>query len=175
MSSSYMFVMPFTLSLLQDKNILKYISILLLILLIRNYIIQDSTTYQALEITYNKTYKIASNIIDKINELGYDKKIMITGNLNNNKYYNHNTNSELNNIYKLNYGFVANKSLFWDEYTNIKNGWTRYMYEYLGVNIEFIDINNYNNILNTNEYKNMAEYPNNNSIKLINNVVVIKF
>lgn len=175
MASSYILLIPFIISELQNKEIIKYILIALLILLIRNYTIETSATYSSLETTYNKTYKIASNIVDKINDIDYNKKIMITGNLDKNKYYNNTNDLELNNIYKLNYGFIANKSLFWDEYTNIKNGWTRFMYEYLGVKIDFIDINNYNKILQSKEYKEMQEYPNKESIKLIDDIIVIKF
>ena len=174
MSSAYILLIPFVISLCEENKYLKILLLIISLLLIKNYIIQDSATYKSLETTYNKTYKIASNIVDNINKLGYDKKVMITGNLSNNKYYNYNTNLDIDNIYNLNYGFIANKSLFWDEYVNVKNGWTRYLYEYLGVNINFIDENTYNEITKSKEFKDMENYPNKNSIKLINNTIVIK-
>lgn len=157
------------------KNKSRYLLLLLCALLCRSYLIQDSATYMSLEITFNKTYKIANSLVDRIHELGDNKKVMITGNLDKNSYYHHKTNHELNHIYNLNYGFVANDSLFWDEYTNIKNGWTRYLYEYLGVNIDFVDVDTYNHIMTSNEYKKMKPYPNQNSIQLIDDTIVIKF
>lgn len=175
MSTSYVLMIPFILSLTKNNNnLIKYLVIILTIILTRNYIIQISATYQTLETTYNKTYKIAANIVDNINELGYDKKVLIAGNLNNNKYYNYNMNYSLENVKKLNYGFISNSSLFWNEYVNIKNGWTRFMYEYLGTNIDFVDEEKYNEILEKDEFKEMKEYPNKESIKLIDDVIVIK-
>lgn len=174
MSISYTLLIPFAFSILEKENYLKHIILILMILLVRNYIIQDTATYKSLEITYNKTNQIATNIINKINEIGYDKKIMITGNLNNNEYYNYDSNTELKNIYKLNYGFVSNSSLFWDEYVNTKNGWTRYLYQYHGVNIDFVDLKTYNQILDSKEFKDMPTYPTKKSISLIDNTIVIK-
>lgn len=174
MSSSYILLIPLIFSLSDNTKVYKIIFILLTILLIRNYTIQDNATYKVLEITNNKTYTIALDLTSKINELGYDKKIMITGNLQNNDYYNYNTNLEIDNINNLTYGYISEYSLFWDEYTNTKNGWTRYFYQYLGTNINFVDEETYNKILSSYEFKELESYPDKDSIKLIDNVIVIK-
>ena len=176
MATNYILIIPFILSLIENFNkVFKFIFILILVLLIRNYIIEEEATYLCLEVTYNKTYVIANNINREIIKLGYNKEVMITGNLDNNKYYkNSNNSNNVSNIYKLNYGFISNSSLFWNEYDNVKNGWTKFMYQYLGVNINFVSLDKYNQILDMNEYKDMNTYPNKESIKVIDNVIVIK-
>lgn len=173
MSSAYILLVPFLFSI-ENNKIYKVIFIVLISLLIRNYTVQDNATYKTLEITHNKTLSIANDIVDEINKLGYNKEVMITGNLNNNDYYNYNTNLDINNITNLNYGFVTKHPLFWDEYRNIKNGWSRYLYQYTSTNINFVSEDKYNKILSSDEYKSLEQYPNNNYIQIIDNVIVIK-
>lgn len=174
MSSSYILLLIFLIYLIRSLRFSKYILIILLLILSRNFIIESCSTLKTLEITYNKTYKIASNILDNINDYGYKSKVMITGNLDNNDYYNDTNNNALHSLKKLNYGFISNKSLFWDEYTNIKNGWTRFFYEHLGVDLNFVTEEEYNNILETVLFKEMLSYPNKGSIRKIDDVIVIK-
>ena len=45
---------------------------------------------------------------------------------------------------------------------------------YMGINISMCSQDEKNNILDSNEFKEMQTYPNDNSIKIINNCVVIK-
>ncbi len=174
MASSYVLIFIFTIYLVKDLKWSKYLVIILLGLLSRNFIIENFATMKTLEITYNKTYKIASNILDNINIMDYKSKVMITGNLDENDYYNYSIFKEFDNLKRLNFGFVANRSLFWEEYTNIKNGWSRFFYEYLGYSVNFVSENEFNQIINSNEFKEMDIYPKKNSIKKINDTIVIK-
>lgn len=174
MASSYILIFVFIIYLIKDLKWSKYGVILLLGLLSRNFIIENFATIKTLEITYNKTYKIASNILDNINRVDYKSKVMITGNLDESEYYNYNGFKEFDNLKRLNFGFVTNKSLFWEEYTNIKNGWSRFFYEYLGYSLNFVSESEYNQIINSYEFKEMDIYPKKNSIKKINDTIVIK-
>lgn len=173
MSSAYILLVPFLFST-GDNKLYKGITIILISLLIRNYTIQANATYKQLEITNNKILTITDNIITNINELGYDKEIMIAGNLKDNNYYNYTNNLEIENINNLTYGFVTKYPFFWDEYSNTKNGWTRYLYQYKGININFVNQDKYNEILNSKEYINLKTYPEKEAIKVIDNVIVIK-
>ena len=174
MSSGYLLIFFFVFYFMQDKKIISILTIFLFIFIIRGYIIQDSATYQTLEHTYQKTYQVASDIRGRINKLGYQKQVMIVGNLDQNKYYNKQDSTELNNISSYTYGFVSNYSLFWDEYSNMKNGWSRFMKGEVGTSITFVDIDTYQKILETKEYKDMEVYPDKDSIQLIDNVIVVK-
>ena len=99
---------------------------------------------------------------------------MIAGNLNQNAYYTKKSSTELGNISTYTYGFVSNYSLFWDEYTNMKNGWSRFMEQELGTSITFVSSDIYQEILDSSEYQKMEYYPSNKSIQLIDDVIVVK-
>lgn len=174
MSSSYILIFILTIYLVKDLKYSKYGLVILLLLLSRNFIIEGYATTKTLEITYNKTYKIASNIVDHINQYGYKNKVMIYGNLDHNLYYNNEGNHELDTLKNLNYGFITNSSLFWNEYINVKNGWTRFFYEHLGFTINFVTEEEYNEVLEHEKFIEMSQYPNQDSIQLINNIIVIK-
>ena len=48
------------------------------------------------------------------------------------------------------------------------------IYEYIGANLNIIDQSDYPEIIESEEYKNMKNYPEKGSIKIINNIIVIK-
>ena len=174
MSSGYLLVFFFVCYFMQDKKVFSILTVFLFSFIIRGYIIQDSATYQTLEHTYKKTYQIASDIRNQINELGYKKQVMIAGNLDQNAYYHKESSTELRNISTYTYGFVSNYSLFWDEYTNMKNGWSHFLEQELGTSITFVSSDTYQEILDSSEYQKMECYPGDKSIQLIDDVIVVK-
>ena len=50
----------------------------------------------------------------------------------------------------------------------------RFFDKYLGVKIKICSKDEYDSIVKSDEFKNMPIYPNNGSIKIINNIIVIK-
>lgn len=160
---------------ISHEKVLSILSICCLLFMMRGYIIQDQATYQTLEMTYQKTYSIASDIKEEIQQMGYQKEIMIAGDIGKNIYYNMNNKTELGQISKLTYGYVSTYPLFWSEYTNIKNGWSRFMEQYLGFPISFVNLDTYQKILESEEYKDMKCYPDKGSVQEIDGVIVIKF
>ena len=147
MSSSYLLFIPFIISFDYDKY-LKYIMIIISILLIRNYIIQDYSTYKSLENTFNKTY----NLLSSNNDL--DKDIMVIGDI-----------KDISNINKYNYGFISDYSLFWDDYSNRRNGVIKFYKYYLGRDINYVSEDKYKELINK-EYDNGINY--------LDDVVIIK-
>ena len=139
MSSSYLLFIPFIVSFDYDKY-LKYIMIIISILLIRNYIIQDYSTYKSLENTFNKTY----NLLSSNNDL--DKDIMVIGDI-----------KDISNINKYNYGFISDYSLFWDDYSNRRNGVIKFYKYYLGRDINYVSEDKYKELINK-EYDNGINY-----------------
>lgn len=174
MSGGYLLIFFFICYFIQDQKLLIIFTSFIFIILIRGYIIQDSATYQTLENTYKKTYQIASDIRSQINKMGYTREIMIAGNLDKNHYYTKKSTTEFDRLSRYTYGFVSNYSLFWDEYTNMKNGWSRFMEYELGVSITFVSSDTYQKILDSKDYHNMKCYPSDDSIQLIDDVVVVK-
>ena len=120
--------------------------------MIRGYLIQVQATYQTLSNTYQKTYEIASDIRSEVKNYS-DMPVMISGSLEDNPIYAKDYTTQLDTISHLTYGFVSNYSLFWDEYSNIKNGWSRFMELYLGYPIHFVEEDTYYSILDSPSYK----------------------
>ena len=130
--------------------------------MIRGYLIQVEATYQKLDRTFQAAYQVASNIYQDISKYDSDV-VMIVG-----KVEAESSNSDST------YGFVANYPLFWDEYTNQKNGWSRFMKYYIGHSISYVDYETYRDILASEEYQDMNFYPKKNSIREIHDVLVVK-
>ena len=145
-ASSYLLFIPFIISL-DNYNYTFIFMVLCMILLFRNYIIQDRATYYTLENTYSKTYAILNDVYNKNTK---HRKIMITGSLNSNK--------SINNIVRLNYGYLANKELIKDNYKDRSIGITKFYNYYLGIDIKYVDKKTYNKILKSNQYKKMKRY-----------------
>ena len=175
MSFGYLFIFFFLCYIVDNSKLLTIATIFLFGLFIRSYVIQDNATYSMLSVTYQKTYQIGLDLKNKINELGYDKEVMIVGSLDDNNYYQQKNTTEIMKFKDYTYGFVANYSLFWNEYTNIKNGWSRFMEQFVGTTIHFVDYDTYQEILDSSKYQEMECYPHKNSIQVIDNIIVIKF
>ena len=117
-------------------------------MLIRNYIIQDYSTYKSLENTFNKTY----NLLSSNNDL--DKDIMVIGDI-----------KDISNINKYNYGFISDYSLFWDDYSNRRNGVIKFYKYYLERDINYVSEDKYKELINNNY---------DNGINYLDDVVIIK-
>ena len=118
-----------------------------MVLLFRNYFIQDRATYYTLENTFNKTNALLTDIYNKNNK---QRPMMITGKLNSNK--------TINEITRLNYGSVANEELIKDDYDDRSNGIVRFYNYYLGLDVKYVDKKTYDKIIKSNKYKNMKKY-----------------
>ena len=49
-------------------------------------------------------------------------------------------------INKLNYGFISDDAIFWEEYNLKKLGFERFCYEYYGLNLTFVSEEDYDKI-----------------------------
>ena len=52
------------------------------------------------------------------------------------------------NINKLNYGYISDLGIFWDEYNLRKIAFTKFVKYYGHKKIEFVDVDTYNSLLN---------------------------
>lgn len=140
MSTSYLFIFLLMIILNEYEFKIKYLTLFLLIILFRNYLIQDQASYMSLENSFNK-YKtiIDSSILKNVNNL--DKKFVIIGKINDKK------DNSLAKIYDLNYGYICDDNIFWDEYNLRKLAFLRFVYEYYGLEINFALEDEYNYIL----------------------------
>lgn len=133
MSASYLLV-PLLLITTIPENKMKYLSIIVIILFLRNNLIQTQATYLSLENTFNKyNTVITSAIKENINHQNY--KFALIGSTKN--------ETEIN---KLNYGFISDDAIFWEEYNLKKLGFERFCYEYYGLNLTFVSEEDYDKI-----------------------------
>ena len=150
MSASYITIPIFIVSLDYNK-ICKIILVIILGLLLRVYYVQIEASYKSLDNTFN-SYKL---IINKAIKKSDNHKYMFIGSI-----------DTTTNINKLNYGYVSDLGIFWDEYNLKKIAFCKYTKYYLNKEVEFVDMDTYNNLVN-NEYNSIINYT--------DDVVIINF
>ncbi len=126
MSSSYLLIYLLLIYLI-PKNSIKYLNIVLIILLLRNNLIQVQSTYLALENTFNR-YNLVIDSAIKENINNPNTRYVVIGK----------EKIKSTNISKQNYGFISDDSIFWKEYNLRKLGFTRFCEEYYGLNINYL-------------------------------------
>lgn len=132
MASSYIILPIFIISFNEEK-IFKLLLIIVFTILLRNYYIQVQSTYKSLENTFNSYDLVIKKAIDTKEKNRY----MIIGNI-----------DTKTNINKLNYGYISDLGIFWDEYNLRKIAFTKFVKYYGHKKIEFVDVDTYNSLLN---------------------------
>ena len=181
MACSMIFIIPIFLKILEilpKTNIskaIKYIVVISTIIISWNYIWQDNASYLAIKLMQNQTENTALRIVDRIENLdnfNEDMPVLIVGNLKDNNYLSReNTGLETKKIFDRTWGFISNEPTVWEDN---QDSWNKMFYEYVGVNLKLVGKDDCKNILETEEYKTMANFPDEDSIKIIENTVVVK-
>ena len=115
--------------------------------------------------TYRNYYTIASDIYSKATELdeySADKKWLFSNVI---KF-------KARDLERTN-GFISSDNETWNNYNGLAQNYG-FFDKYLGIKIKICTRDEYNKIVNSEEFKNMPIYPNNGSIKIINDIIVIK-
>ena len=147
------------------SNIVKYMYIILILILANTYVIENTFTYMCRQETYRNYYTIASDIYSKATELdeySADKKWLFSNVI---KF-------KARDLERTN-GFISSDNETWNNYNGLAQNYG-FFDKYLGIKIKICTRDEYNKIVNSEEFKNMPIYPNNGSIKIINNIIVIK-
>lgn len=147
------------------NNIIKYCYIITLLILSYTFILQNTFTYMCRQETYENYRMVTNNIYTKATELeGYsvDKKWMFSDVIKFKPKYNERAN-----------GFISNNNETWDDYGGTTQN-ANYYEKYFGIKINICSKKEYADIVSTDEFKQMPIYPNDGSIKIINNTIVIK-
>ena len=181
MACSMIFIIPIffkILEILPKTNItkvVKYIVVISTIIISWNYIWQDNASYLAIKVMQNQTENTALRIVNRIENLdnfNEEMPVLIVGNLKDNNYLSReNTGLETKKIFDRTWGFISNEPTVWEDN---QDSWNKMFYEYVGVNLKLVGKDDCKNILETEEYKTMANFPDEDSIKIIENTVVIK-
>ncbi len=181
MACSIIYVFPIFFSILEEldstmiSNILKWVTIVCTISISWIYTWQDNASYISIKAMQNQTIYTAERILTRIEALdGYtqDMPVLPLGGLSGNEYLNrYNTDTEARKIFDRSWGFISDTSTIW--WGNL-DSWRKVLYEYLGANVKLVNERESKDIFDTDEYKTMKYYPDRNSIKIINGIVVVK-
>lgn len=181
MACSMILVFPLFFKILEllPKNIfsnsIKYIIVFCSLGVIWNYIWQDNASYITMKSMQSQTEATLSRIVTRIEELDEyspEMPVLFLGGLENNLYLNRdNTPIEAKKIYDRTWGFISSSPTIW--WGNL-DSYRKMLYEYEGVNMNLVSEWESSEIFETEEYKSMKYYPDKDSIKIINNTVVVK-
>lgn len=170
-------VFPFALALSSHadtnalSNLLNIFIYIITLIILYTYIVMTGQTYSAYEKTYDQAYSTAIRVVNKIeNTEGYYDgiKILFAGGLNN-QYINHD-----NVIYTMANGNYALYNVFFDSYGGYTYLWQVFIEKYIGVKVNICSDDEYKEIISTSEFDEMDTFPNQNSIKIIDGIMVVK-
>ena len=136
-----------------------------MIILIFTFVLENTFTYVARNQTFRNYYTISMDIYSRAVQLeGYskDKEWMFSDVI---RFIVRDANRAN--------GFISDDNVTWNNYNGTLQNSSFYE-KYLGIKIKICSKEKYREIVETEEFKNMPIYPTNGSIKIINNVVVIK-
>ena len=167
-------VIPFVLALVESLEILNSIKWIILIscmCICGTYYLSDSASYSALKLTYNQAYSSTMRVFDRIETTpGYEKDmpLLLAGIIGNNNY------PRTMNLYGYTIGELANNTVFHGTYGGQIGTWINYMRVFFGLDIQMCDPDTYYRIVIGEDYKDMEMFPAEDSIRIIDGVVVVK-
>lgn len=143
----------------------KYIVVILNICLIHTFIYSDNVSFKCREDVYNHFYATHINIINRVEALpGYSTELKWCFN---DIVRYHSSFTPMSN------GFIANDNEVWNDYGGLNV--TKAFYEqYYGKTITLCSKEEYDAIVSSSEFNDMEIFPNNGSVNIIDNIVVIK-
>lgn len=157
-------------------HMLLSISLILLNIINWTYLLSDNATYLYLNKLQSRYISVAECIYTRLGAIeGYtkDMPILIAGRITEDNYPFNNV-PKIKELKNAAIGQISEWDYFWPGYAGTKNGWYCLFREHLGQSINLCSDEEYVNIVSTENFDNMGVFPNNNSTKIINGVVVIK-
>ena len=152
-------------------EIVKWGAIFTCIAIFGTYYLTDNASYAALKLTYNQAYSTTIRIMDRVeNTEGYVFGMpMLFGGIIGD--YNFVRTSYL-------YNFVAEPIVrnptFHGTYSGSVGTWTKFIKVFLGLDVPACSAEDYNRIVQSDEYKNMNNFPYENSTKVIDGIMVVR-
>lgn len=135
------------------------------------YLLSDQATYLYVEQSRNQTLSIADrmlNSMDLLDEYERDMPVLIAGTVSDSEYP---INSRLK---EMSIGQISEWGMFWQDHYGMKSCWCALYKTYFGIDINYCTDEQYSLITNSEEFKNMNIFPENGSVKIIDNTVVFK-
>lgn len=177
-SAQLILIIPFVAVVLEMSGkkctcIFKWLAVISMFLIIFTYYLADNASYASLKLSYNQIYSTSIRMMDRIEQTeGYspEKPIMIAGIIDHNgpQFY------RSSDIYLYTLGSIFDLPAFHITYEGMEANWTKFFADFLGMKITFTNETTYNDVINSEEFKEMGIFPAQNSCKEIYGTMVVK-
>ena len=154
------------------NDLLNWAIVIVIFLIIVTYAFSIIVTYQTIEITYNQAIAVANRIVEEIEEVpGYrtNMNYMFAGVIDDINF------PKVLDIYNFAITDAIRGSIFHGVYWGQEATWRNFMSIFTGLNITQCKDYEYYIIMNSEEFKEMNVFPGENSVRMINDVMVVKF
>ena len=172
-------ILPFvlmTFEMLQEKLILSKMlnwgMVFMTAVILETYFLSVVITYETTEVSYNQARGIVNRVISRMEEYpGYrsDMKKLFAGIIDDTNF------NKTMDIYNYTVANSLRTSLFHATYWGHESTWSNFYNLFFGMQINFCDDYEYYTIIHSDEFKEMDIFPGKNSVKMINDVMVVKF
>lgn len=155
--------------------IFKWATLISMFLVVFTYYLADNVSYHCLRQTYNQAYTTVNRIVDRIEQTeGYTREglVLINGIIETNMDYRYQRMSPLGD-YTVSM-FFKECPVFHGTYSGMEGTWMNFFTNYMGMKFQLCSVGDYQNIINSQEYEEMGVWPEEDSVKLINNIIVVK-
>lgn len=186
MTYQYILTVPFIVCVCSHIDTNKFNSFILNIIVVLSlaltwtHIVSANATYQCYKMSYDYVNNQFNQVVYDIEHFdGYEKDktpVLIVG------FFKDDTLR--NNIKTYDYAIDLKTNLFdndlfdnlvfWEDSSGVTFNRQRYFLQYFGLDFKEITFNDYSSIINTNEFSELNTWPDKNSIKMINDYLVVK-
>ncbi len=179
MATQMLLMIPFSLMIFEQLgsknsivNLLNWATSLVLIVIMITYFLSIVVTYQTTQMTYEQAKNVANRILVRMEETpGYRSGMnkLFAGVIDDVNF------PKTLDIYNLAVTNSLRSSIFHATYWGQEATWRNFMEVFCGVRINFCEDDEYYNIIHSDEFKQMDIFPGENSVKMIQDVMVVKF
>lgn len=151
----------------------RFVSLLAMIIVLHTYFLADGASYSAMKMTYNQAVEVTNRILTRIEvaeEYTPDKPVMIAGYILDDSL----EFSKRSDIYDYVLHDIFSSPVVHGSYYGMQGTWMKFINVYLGTRVVYCSTEDYVNIANSEEFKEMPIYPADGSVKSINGVMVVK-
>lgn len=154
------------------ENILNWLIIIITSIIMLTYLFSIIITYQTTEFKYNQARSVLNRVLNRMEDIpGYEpemKKLFI-GTINRNNF------PETSHMYDLTVTRTFYDSIFHAKHHMLQQvNWENFIEIFFGLKINTCNEYEYTGIINSDEFKKMDVFPGQNSVKIINDVVVVR-
>lgn len=177
MQHHYVFVIPFGFAILEMKgydiiqNVGNWIAYICIFLIAGTYVVSANSTYECLRISYNalnfQTQLILTDIYDLEGYRLNETSIIFAG--------FPNDRAARNNIKTYQYAIgLSSNVAYWNDWNGISTDRRNYLYNFCGIEAGMFSREEYDDIVQSNEFKEMPIWPEEGSVKMIQDMAVVK-